>query len=121
MAIVNKKLDDGVDGSNDPGNYQVIILDVPAGVRYAITNIMVCNPHSSDTIDFDLHFVPSGESADLNDPWKTCVVRSMTLPPSETFTFDSEKVVLDEFDKLVLFSAPVNGNALSATVSYLEV
>jgi len=47
------------------------------------------------------------------------VVRNLILPAGETFTFDSEKIILEEGDKIVLLGeSPTN---LSATVSYLEV
>ena len=49
----------------------------------------------------------------------TSVVRSLTLPPGETFTFDSEKIVLEGGDKVIAVSqSPSN---LVATISYLEV
>ena len=47
------------------------------------------------------------------------VVKEMPVPGGETFTFDTEKVVLEAGDKItVLSQAPLN---LSITVSYLEV
>jgi hypothetical protein len=47
------------------------------------------------------------------------VVRSLELPAGETFTFDSEKIVLEAGDKIVaLGESPTN---LVATVSFLEV
>ena len=47
------------------------------------------------------------------------VVRALVLPAGETFTFDSEKIVLETGDKIVaLGESPTN---LVATVSYLEV
>lgn len=122
MAIINKTIDDGVDGSNDPGNYEVELVSVPTGERYAITNIMVCNPHTGtgETLEFDLHFVKAGTGVDI---FKNCVVRGMVLPAGETFTFDSEKIVLDADDTVVISSTPdgVSGAALAATISYLEV
>lgn len=120
MAIVNKTIDDSATGTNSPGDYEVELLNVPTGKTYAITTIMVCNPNvpSGEILTFDLHFIPAGEPLNV---LKTAVVRGLTLPAGETFTFDSEKVVLDENDRVVIFGAPINGDALSATVSYLEV
>ena len=93
---------------------------VPTGSRYAITTIMVCNinpPVEPDTgvTSFDLHFIRSGEpKSNVNK-----VVNNIILPSGETFTFDSEKVVLDEGDRVVIVGElPTN---LSATISYLEV
>lgn len=98
------------------------LLTVPASKRYAITTIMVCNtytPNISDPNDgltnFDMHFVKDGDpKSNVN-----MVIRSLPMPAGETFTFDSEKVILDGGDSIVLLSdSPAN---LSATVSYLEV
>lgn len=98
------------------------LLTVPAGKRYAITTIMICNTwlpnpdHEEDgETNFDMHFVPSGEpKGDQN-----MVIRALVLPAGETFTFDSEKVVLEEGDSIIILGeSPTN---LSATVSYLEV
>jgi len=57
----------------------------------------------------------------------TRVINNLELPAGETFTFDSEKIVLDVGDKISFVAEPDLGapNAgltnLSATVSYLEV
>ena len=49
------------------------LLTVPAGKRYAITTIMVCNTQPEDTgggndTMFDLHLVPSGQTKGYADP-----------------------------------------------------
>lgn len=98
------------------------VLVVPAGKRYAITTILVCNTELPNPIhedhgitNFDLHFVKSGEAkSDINK-----VVNAMPVPAGETFTFDSEKIVLEEGDKVVMLSE--SPTVLSATVGYLEV
>lgn len=104
------------------GTTDTILLTVPSGKRYAITTIMVCNvytPNPSDPdegeTNFDMHFVKDGDpKSNIN-----MVIRSLNMPAGETFTFDSEKVILEEGDKVILLSdSPAN---LSATVSYLEV
>jgi len=76
---------------------------VPAGKTYAITNILVCNNGASGTADFDMHFVPNGDPA---DNYNTRVINNLTLPTGETFTFDSEKIVLDAGDSLRFFADP---------------
>ena len=95
---------------------------VPVGERWAITTIMVCNTvvpnpgHEEDGLtQFDMHFVKSGDpKSDTNK-----VINNLPLPAGETFTFDSEKVVLEEGDRIVLLGE--SPTVLSATVSYLEV
>jgi len=112
MAIVNAQLT----------TTQLDILTVPgSGVNgYAITNILVCNTGAADA-SFDMHFIPSGDA--LNSK-VTMVVNELNLPPGETFTFDSEKVVLSPGDKVAFVAEPDIGSSLTdlaATVSYLEV
>ena len=111
MAIVNAQLT----------TTQLDLVTVPAGERYAITNIMVCNQNASNDASFDLHFIPSGNPLDNS---VTRVINGLTLPAGETFTFDSEKIVLGGGDKLSFVASPDAGSGntnLSATVSYSEV
>ena len=122
MAIVNKAIND-----QGGGDYRHTMLTVPAGQSYAITNIIVCNTYDpgatspeNETVEFDLHFIPStGSYAD----GVTSVVRRLSLPAGETFTFDTERVVLDAGDSVVVnggLSAGSNTN-LACTVSYMRI
>ena len=66
-------------------------------------------------ISFDLHFVKSGQAKSNTN----MVVKEMPVAGGDTFTLDTEKVILEAGDKVTLLSqAPLN---LSVTVSYLEV
>lgn len=97
------------------------VITVPAGKSYAITTVLVCNTDSADTAQFDMHFIKSGEALSNTT---TMVVNNLTLPAGETFTFDSEKIVLDAGDKISFVAGPDIGAGLTnlaATVSYLEV
>lgn len=121
MAIINRILIDT----------QLDVLTVPAGKTYAITNIMVCNTYSPNdatpeahAASFDMHFIMSGEPLANR---KTTVVRELSLPAGETFTFDSERIVLEEGDSISFVAQEPghdygNGTTdLAAFVSYLEV
>ena len=111
MAIVNAQLT----------TTQLDILTVPAGKTYAITNILVCNNDATDDASFDLHFIPNGDP--LNNA-VTRIVNNLILPAKETFTFDSERIVLEAGDKVSFVAEPDLGSGLTdlaATVSYLEV
>ena len=98
------------------------LLVVPGGKSYAVLTIMVCNTETPNPVhqehglsNFDLHFVKSGAAKSNTN----MVIRSLELPAGETFTFDSEKIVLEAGDKIVaLGESPTN---LVATLSFLEV
>ncbi len=115
MAIVNAQL-------------TLTVLDamtVPASKSYAITNILVCNNGTSPA-SFDMHLIPQSSTLDNN---VTRVINNLELPAGETFTFDSERIILEVGDKLSFVSEPqstepgagVGDTCLAATVSYLEV
>ena len=100
-----------------------VILTVPADTSYAITTIMVCNTHIPNPLHeedglatFDLHICKSGQA--IGD--QNMVVNNLVLPAGETFTFDTEKIVIDAGDYVAIDStSPLN--TLTATISYLEV
>jgi hypothetical protein len=104
MAIVNAQLRqtyvDILDPEgNNPGAYAGA---VPENKTYAITNILVCN-NGSTTAQFDIHLVRQGEAT---DNYVTRVINNLELPAGETFTFDNEKIVLDQGDKIRFQSEP---------------
>lgn len=97
------------------------IITVPAGKSYALTTVLVCNTDASNAAQFDMHLIKSGEALSNS---VTMVVNNLILPAGETFTFDSEKIVLSAGDKLAFVAGPDIGSGLTnlaATVSYLEV
>lgn len=111
MAIENARLE----------TTQKDVLVVPTGKTFAITNILVCNTDTQNEASFDMHFIKANQA--LNNKI-TAVVRDLTLPATETFTFDSERIVLEEGDKLSFVASPDTGSGftdLAVTVSYLEV
>lgn len=100
---------------------QTDVLTVPANQTYAITNILVCNTDLTDEASFDMHFIKSGQPLDNKT---TAVIRELVLPATETFTFDSERVILDAGDKLSFVAQPDVDSGLTdlaVTVSYLEL
>jgi len=100
---------------------QLDILSVPANKAYAITTVLVCNTSAVDTASFDLHIIKNGQALGNK---VTRVVNELSLPAGETFTFDTEKIVLEGGDKISFVAEPDIGAGLtdlSAMVSYLEV
>lgn len=118
MGIVNAKLTTS----------ELELAEVPEGKMYGITNILVCNVYDPDLPDadqhdayFNMHLVPESASSATDE---SCVIKKLYLPAGETFTFDSEKVVLTEGDRVVFVAGPDQNSGttdLSVTVSYLEV
>ncbi len=117
MAIVNKIIE----------NVRTDVITVPAGKSYAVTNILVCNQGATD-VAFDMHLLPSGGGG--FDTALNRVINNLVLRTAETFSFDSERIVLEAGDIVAFKGTPGNGTAtpgsdeytnLSATLSYLEV
>ena len=118
MALANILID----------NTQKAIVTVPASTQYAILTLVVCNTAAEDLsgandATFDLYIVPavanpSGTGA-IAVGAQTQIAKRVRVAGSDTFTFDTEKMVLAAGDRIILEGqAPYN---LSATVSYLEV
>lgn len=123
MAIINSNIKTVNTEIIDPDglNPAPFAGAVPQGKRYAITNILICNTSATTAASFTMHLVPRGGTVTTN---KTTVIRTLELPPLETFTFDSERIVLEEGDKIVVIGTPDAGSGattLAATVSYLDV
>jgi hypothetical protein len=103
-------------------NTATTLLTVPVGRRYAITNILICNNEDVNLVHeeagltvFDMHLVKDGDPIGLAN----MILRSCPVPAGETFTFDSEKIILEEGDRIILVGeSPTN---LSATASWMEV
>lgn len=117
MSILNKQLT----------TTQLDFFEVSSGETQAVTNVLVCNSFSpsatgaeNHNATFDMYIVKNGDS--VSD--KNVVVKEITLPAGETYSFDTERVVLDEGDKIVFTASPDQGNGvtdLSATLSYMKV
>jgi len=106
-------------------NTQQAIITVPAGKQYAILTLVVCNTAAEDLTGandstFDLYFVPSDvANGAITVGAQTQIAKQVSVAGSDSFTFDTEKMVLGEGDRIILTGqAPYN---LAATVSFLEV
>lgn len=116
MAIANILID----------NTQQAIVTVPADKQYAILSLVVCNTAAADNTGandsgFNLYFVPANVSqGSITVGAQTKIASAVSVAGSDSFTFDTEKMVLEAGDRIILegTASPYN---LSATVSYLEV
>lgn len=88
----------------------------------AVTCIWVCNTATYDPNNpstgltyLDLHFVKQGQGITNQN----LIVNQLPVPAGETVTFDTEKIILDNGDRIIASSAaPAN---LVATVSTISV
>ena len=97
-----------------------VALSVPAGKKYAITTVLVCN-YSTSTNEifdssFDMHVIQGSGGVKSN---ANKILNNVSMPAQETFTFSVERLILEEGDRVVLISP--DSDKLSATISYLEV
>ena len=108
MAITNKQIE----------IVNTDLLLVPAEKRYAVTAIMICNTEDPDPVDenagtvsLDMHFIPAGEPKSTFN----MVLNTLELRAGETFSFDTEKIILDAGDKVTMVATPeIVGTPLSA-------
>jgi hypothetical protein len=82
--------------------------------EHAETCMIFCNTSASD-VTLNLYTVPTG----LSVAAQTQVIKDLLIPAGETFSFDSEKLVLGTGDR-VRAVASVNSR-LSVTVSSMRV
>jgi hypothetical protein len=108
------------------------LVTVPSSENWAITTIIICNTFAVDPTNdqigktsFDLHLLQDGAVAsDANR-----VINGLELQAGETFTFDSEKIILSEGEKIYAIGTPqdtspgalLGNTSMSALVSYLEI
>jgi len=95
-------------------------LNVPSGKKYAITTLLVCNyastTNSLNDSKFDMHVLKGSGDVKSNT---NKVLNAVSMPAQETFTWNVERLILEEGDRVILNSA--DSDKLSATISYLEV
>ena len=90
------------------------IIQVASGQQYAITSMFFCNTTSTDSI-LQVHLVPDGGTF-RND---NKIIHNLTINPGDTFTFDTEKIILDSGDSIQAKADPPG--SISATLSYVRV
>jgi hypothetical protein len=89
----------------------------------AITTIIVCNNHATDTINLSLYVVRN--TYNPYDTAESIIVKALPIPAGETVSFDQEKLVLGNGDALEgIASVAWTGTpstGLAVTVSTLPV
>ncbi len=96
------------------------LVTVPAGKKYALTTIIVCNNGIDDgagtnNTKVDIHVIPNGQSkSDANR-----IINDLPIDGADTFTFSAERLILEDGDTVVCVGT--SPTVLSATLSFLEV
>lgn len=83
--------------------------------EHAVTCMIFCNTTTADDVTLNLYAVPTG----LSVATQTQIIKDLLIPAGETFSFDSEKMVLSTGDRI---RAVASANArLSVSVSSMRV
>ena len=92
-------------------------LNVPSGKKYAITTLLVCNyatsSNSLNDTTFNMHVLKGSGDVKSN---KNKVLNTVSMPAQETFTWNVERLILEEGDRVILNST--DSDKLSATISF---
>lgn len=92
-----------------------------SGEEYAVTNMMFCNVSASD-VTLDLWIVATGGGVDDSSR----VIKELLIPASETFSFDTEKIILTPSDRIYAETKTASSgtqvdDAVGVTISYMRV
>jgi len=90
------------------------ILTVPDEQQYAITSMFFCNTTSQDSI-LQIHLVNDGGTFRTDNK----IIHNLLISPGDTFSFDTEKIILDSRDSVQAKADPAG--SISATISYVRV
>ena len=84
--------------------------------EHAVTCMIFCNVSDIDPVNLTVYAIQNG---DVLAEVKHTIIKDLVLPPSETFTFDTEKLVLSSGDIIRAFAS--EDNAIACTVSSMRV
>ena len=90
------------------------IVETSSGKSYAITAGFFCNIDSSSTEILNLHLVPNGQLPSSSNK----IIHELHIAQGDTFTFDTERIILEGGD--ALYAASSKGN-IAATISIMEL
>ena len=62
----------------------------------AVTNMFFCNNSATEDTELDVYLTPASYSPGTS----TIIIKSLSLPATETFVFDAEKIILANGDEI---------------------
>ena len=104
MAIINTQL-------TTSGNPPVQVYKSVG--QNALTTVFLCNTSTVATASLDIYVV--SDASGLSAGPATQIMSAIPLPPSETFVMDTEKLILENNDLLLVRTD--TPNAVTVTVS----
>jgi hypothetical protein len=88
------------------------VLEVAENQQYAVTSMFYCNYTDNDSI-INVYVVAGGKTPSNENK----IIHNLMISPGDTFTFDTEKIILDSGDSI---NATSTGGT-SCTISYVRV
>jgi len=94
------------------------IFFASTGTEFAITTIIFCNTNVAFDADLDVFVVPNGGVPATTN----LVLNKITVPRTETFVMDTEKLILASGDAVWAQASPANADQIvCATVSSVQI
>jgi len=91
-----------------------VVFQAPALEEHAVTTMFFCNQSEVSDTTLDLYLVPSGNAVTS----ATQFIKSLSLPKTETFVFDAEKLILADGD--AIYAHATIDQMVVATVSTVK-
>jgi uncharacterized protein (DUF1499 family) len=89
------------------------------GTEQAITTMIFCNTNINEDAKLDLWIVPFG---DIPGSAINQVLKEVSIPRTETFVMDSEKLILSSGDAVYGFVSPPSvGSNVNSCISSVQV
>ena len=99
--------------------------------EHAVSCMLFCNQHTSQSVYVDVYAVPGIKDGETYNDWIASVysgvgriIKELEIKPLETFSLDSEKLVLSDGDTILVSSLNDDSSALEslvATISTMRV
>lgn len=86
----------------------------PSNQQHAITCMIFCSTGIGS--DLTVQLIPGSKS---HTDIETTIIKNLPIPASETFTFDAEKILLEDGD--YIYAESSNNNDLVVSISTMRV
>lgn len=91
-----------------------VLFNTPLNQEYAVTTMFFCNQSASTDTTLDIYVVPGAGVLNAS----TQIIKSLSLPATETYVFDAEKLILENGDKI--YAQASVDSIVAATISSVK-